>query len=101
MENTLINRISPKKNRILILPKNRSDVTKSGIILPEAESNATPVIGTIVKAGPLSTYEVGQTVMWRRFSIDELKVEVETGEEVIFYFVEDEEVIAVIEDEPN
>lgn len=99
MEN-IIERIIPKKNRILIQPKQRGEVTKSGIILPESDSNATPVMGTIIAAGNESEYAVGQTVLWRRFSVDELKIET-PEEEIIMYFVEDDEVIAVIKDESN
>ncbi len=76
---------------ILHLPKQ----TKSGILLPESGSVGLPVVGKVIRAGNESSHKEGSCILFRRFSVDELKFKDAEGEKTI-YFVEDSEVIAKI-----
>ena len=68
-------RFEPRGNRVLIRPKETSDVTEGGIIIPDVAKNR-PQIGTIVSLGdgewvegafqPM-TFEINDTVLFGRY----------------------------------
>lgn len=68
--------------------------TASGLELPEKETPGTAVIGTVILAGTESKFKPGQTLFWRRYSIDTLPFSTESGEKE-YSLVEDEEVVMV------
>lgn len=82
--------------RSLIQTPKAEKTTESGLILSEKENEAAPVVGTVVRKGSESKYEVGQTVLFRRYSIDELKLQSASGDTIV-HLIEDEEVVATIE----
>lgn len=85
--------IVPLKKYILIKPRTRSAETSSGIIMPEQSSTATPVVGDVIAVGDESQFKPGDTVFFRRFSVDELKFSVD-GKEEIVSLISDDEVVA-------
>ena len=89
------NDIQPVGARCLITIYKDADVTDSGLYKAEKEFEATPVVGTVFKAGTLSFFKEGDIVMFRRYSLDELKFN-DDAEEVILNLVEDEEIVAVV-----
>lgn len=96
MQITLDN-IKPKKNFIIVDPSSaRADETSSGFVLPEERYTPTPVIGTVRAVGPESEFKIGQTVFFRRFSIDELKFNVD-GKKQVVSLISDDEVVAIVE----
>jgi co-chaperonin GroES (HSP10) len=91
-----IDKIAPQRDRCLVEPYKSAKTTESGLELAEKENEATPVMGVIRRAGPHSIYEVGQHILFRRYGIDELKLQ--TGaDDLLVYIIADDEVVAVIE----
>ena len=66
--------------------------TKSGIILSEQSSSATPTIGLIKRAGESAKYKEGDMVFFRRYSLDEIEIKVSDGKKK-FLFIANEDVI--------
>lgn len=90
--------IVPTGKRLLIQPDEKASETDGGIILAGDEKNTAPVKGLILKAGQGSVFMEGQTVLFRRYAIDELKIQ-NGYEEQIVYFLDDTDVLASIKDE--
>lgn len=90
-----VENIRPVGARCLINTYKEAAQTESGLYHAEKENEATPVVGVIFKAGTQSTYTQGQVVMFRRYSLDELKFNKGT-EEVLLHLVEDEEIVATV-----
>lgn len=88
--------IKPVGNRVLIEPYKQASTTEGGLILSEGDGYASPVIGTIVATGDTATYNIGDIVMMRRYSVDSLKVYAEDGEKEI-YLLECSEIIAKVQ----
>jgi len=93
-----INKIVPQGDRCLVEPYKRARETESGIQLAEKENEATPVMGVIRRAGSASVYKEGQHILFRRYGIDELKLQ-SGADDVFVYIIQDEEVVATIEHE--
>ena len=91
-----ITKIVPQGNRSLVQAYMGAKQTESGLHIAEKESDATPVMGTVIHQGMTSQYTLGQVLLFRRYAVDELKIQGENGE-VLVYLIEDPEVIAVIE----
>ena len=90
--------IVPLKNFLLIdASSSRPTETSSGFVLPEERYSPTPVLGTVIAAGPQATIKVGQTVLFRRFSIDEMKFNTDGTQQVISLLSEDE-IVGVIKE---
>lgn len=91
-----INKIVPQGDRCLVQPYEAAKQTASGLQLAEAENTPTPVMGVIRRAGVKSAYKNGTHILFRRYGIDELKLQ-QGAEDVFVYVISDEEVVAVIE----
>ena len=89
------NDILPSGARLLIAPDEKATETEGGIILGGDEKNSAPVKGTILATGPLSKFLVGTVVLFRRYSIDELKIQTSVGEQVV-YFLDDQDILGSI-----
>lgn len=87
--------IQPVGEKIIIEAITRSSETTTGFILPEEANTSTPVIGKIIAVGEDSIYSVGDMVFFRRYSIDELKFNVDGKNEVVS-LIEDSEVVAIL-----
>lgn len=93
--------IRPLGDRILVKPLAEEATTKSGILLPDT-AKEKPEKGKIVATGPGKTFEngnrapmsvkVGDTVMFKKYSPDEIKID---GEELLL--ISEADVLAVIE----
>lgn len=99
--------IKPLGNRILVKPAKEKEVTASGIVLPastDKEKKAQGII-TALGSGPAVSalgLQIGQTVVFGKYSGDEVEVE-ENGEKVeykVLYVGSEEDksdVLAVVE----
>lgn len=88
--------IVPVGKRLLIEPFKQATKTTGGLAIVEGDGNATPVVGTVIRTGDNCAYKVGNVLLFRRYSIDSLKVYAEDGEQEI-YLLEESEVIAFLE----
>lgn len=86
--------ITPCKKNTLVQPYKAEKQSSAGLVWETTNANIAPVSGTVIKASHDSLYRVGQVILFRRFSVDELKFITKTGENVV-YLVEDQDVIAV------
>lgn len=88
--------IIPTGDRYLIEIHKAAAKSSSGLLI-ENNSNvsAAPVLGTVLKAGDTGKFREGQLVMFRRYSVDELKFITEEGEQTV-HIVEGSEIIAII-----
>ncbi len=93
-----INNIKPTGCRILIEVAEVSKQTSSGLIIADTATNSAPVTGKIISVGEDSKFHPGQQVFFRRYSVDELKIVSPTGEQ-LFYFLEDADVLALLDGE--
>lgn len=91
--------ITPVGARSLVRPHQAAHQTESGLIMDNTSNTAAaPIRGTIIAVGDTSTFKVGDLIMWRRYSVDDLKFITEKGEEVVS-LVSDEDVLAKITNE--
>lgn len=88
--------IIPAKRFLIVKPLEKPKETENGLIMPEEGFSPTPVIGEVVSAGPESQYQVGQTVFFRRYSVDELKFYDAGGKIAVVNLISDDEVVAHI-----
>lgn len=91
-----INEIKPLNDRILVKVQEKPTETDGGLILNDSASNSAPVMGEIIEVGDKSKLEVGTTVFFRRYAVDELKIPNEVGDEDVVYFLEDNDVLGFI-----
>lgn len=84
-------------HRYLIKPYEAAKETKSGIVR-ENNSNTSSAksIGTILKSSEGARFKIGQTVLFRRYSLDEVKYITPEGEQVAD-LVDDENILALVE----
>lgn len=87
--------INPTGSRILIQVQEVKTETDSGLTISDSATNSAPVIGEVISVGPNSVHKKGETVMFRRYSVDLLKIVGPTGEQE-FYFLEDPDVLAIV-----
>lgn len=93
-----IETIKPKKDMLLVEPFMQATQTSAGLEISDSDGYATPVMGTVIKVGEsVEKYPEGAQVMFRRYAIDGVKVLTEEGEKK-FYLLEENEVIATIEE---
>ncbi len=95
-------KLRPLGDRLIIKAAAKEEMTKSGIILPDTVDKERPEQGEVIAAGPgrlldngsrapMNT-KVGDKVMFKKYSPDEVKVD---GEE--YLVVSESDVMAVIE----
>lgn len=92
------NNIFPVGKRLLLEAYKQANETSAGLVVSEGDGNATSVMGTVIRAGVGCAFQPGDTLLWRRYSVDTLKVYTEEGERE-FYLIEESEVIAHVKDE--
>lgn len=77
--------IKPLHANVIVKPKTKEEVTKSGIVLPDTIDKERPEQGEVVAIGegkllddgkraPMSV-KVGDTVMFKKYSPDEIKID--------------------------
>lgn len=96
-------KVRPLGDRVIVRPMKGDEVTKSGIILPDTVEKEKPEQGSVVAVGPGKLLEngtlapmsvkVGDTVLFKKYSPDEIKVSPPVGE------TEDEELLVIREED--
>lgn len=86
--------IKPVGDHILVAAFSGDTETSSGLVISDTSSNTFPVAGTILASGPQSKYSAGQKVMYRRYSLDELKI-TSGGVEQTVNLLEDSDILAI------
>ena len=72
-------RLEPLFNQVLVAVEEKQEVTESGLVIPDNASFDRPQTGTITATGPeADKVKVGDKVIYRRFSPDEVKIGEET-----------------------
>lgn len=94
--------LKPLTDHIIVKPKKAEEVTASGIIIPDSADKERPEQGEVISIGPGRVLEngsrspmeveVGQTVLFKKYSPDEVKLE---GEK--YLVIKFEDILAVIE----
>lgn len=88
--------VIPVGDRYLIETYKAADESSTGLSMENQNNTANaPVIGTVLKAGDKGTFKVGEMVLFRRYSIDELKFINADGEQIV-HIVEGSEIIATM-----
>lgn len=88
--------IFPIGDRYLIEVYKAANESASGLIMENSSNtSAAPVLGTILKSGDRATFSPGQQILFRRYSVDELKFITAEGEQVVV-LVEGNDVVAII-----
>lgn len=89
--------IRPRGNFLIIDPYTAPTESRSGLVIPEEKYTPTPVLGKVIMAGPKSEFKPGQFVLFRRYSIDELKFKTDNGSKIVSLISDDEVVAEVAE----
>ncbi len=94
--------IKPLGDRVIVKPLAEEEVTASGIVLPDTVDKEKPEQGEVIAAGPGKrldngeisplSVKVGDKVVFKKYSADEVKVD---GEEVLV--VGEEDIVGIIE----
>ena len=94
-------KIQPLHDKVVIKPLSESEVTASGIVLPDSASKEKPMEGEVVAVGsgkrmdngtiaPMSV-KVGDKVLFTKYAPDEVEVD---GEE--YLVIDEDKILAVI-----
>lgn len=68
-------KITPTGSLVLVLPKEKEQVTEAGIVLADSSKEETKNQGTIIAIGNLVTaVKPDTTVVFRRYSGDEIEI---------------------------
>lgn len=94
--------LRPLNDRLIVKPLPKEEVTKSGIILPDTIDKERPEQGEVVAVGPGKltpegqrlemSVKVGDKVVFKKYSPDEVKVEDQE-----YLVISDGDILAVIE----
>lgn len=95
-------KLKPLHDHVIVKPIAENETTKSGIVLPDTIDKERSEKGEVIAVGPGKILENGQTaplsvkvgdrVMFKKYSPDEIKVD---GEE--FLVIKESDIIAIIE----
>lgn len=96
-------KLKPLHNNVIVKTISQEETTKSGIVLPDTIDKEKPEKGEVIAVGPgkvldngqLSkmTISVGQKVVFKKYSPDEIKIDNED-----YLVLSESDIIAVIED---
>lgn len=94
--------VRPLSDRVLVKPVHEDEATHAGIILPDTVSKEKSEKGEVVAVGPgrladdgrvvPMTVKVGQKVLFKKYSPDEIKV----GKEELL-IISESDILAIIE----
>lgn len=95
-------KLRPLGDRLIVKPAAKEEMTKAGIILPDTVDKERPEQGEVIAVGPgrlldsgsraPMSVKVGDKVVFKKYSPDEVKVEDEA-----FLVISESDVMAVIE----
>lgn len=104
----VVDKIIPVGFRVLVDVWKKPTTTDAGFVLPENENQGMPVLARISILGKKTLwqkiqmclglkprYKVGQWVYFRKYSIDEMKLNTPEGEMTI-YILEEPEIIGLV-----
>ena len=94
MEKLNVNKIYPTEDRLLMETYSHAGTTSEGLEQVNENTNTAPVIGKVIRAGEKSKYKEGQGLMWRRYSLDILKIPTSEGD-VEYNLLEDSRFLKV------
>lgn len=92
--------ILPLRDRVVVAPLPKDEVTLSGILIPDSAKQDKPEQGTVIAVGPGAyeagtlvpmTLTVGDTVLFSKYGYKEVKVD---GKE--YFILSESEVLAVL-----
>jgi len=93
--------LKPLSDRLVVKPLSKEEVTASGIILPDTVEKERPEQGEVIAAGPGRLLEngsvapmhvkVGDKVVFKKYSPDEVKVDKEE-----YLVISESDVLAVV-----
>ena len=95
-------KLKPLNSNVVVKPATSEEVTKSGIVLPDTIDKERPEKGEVIAVGDgklldngsrsQMTVKVGDKVMFKKYSPDEIKVD---GEE--YLIINENDILAIIE----
>ncbi|MFA7377538.1 MAG: co-chaperone GroES [Patescibacteria group bacterium] len=95
-------KVQPLSNNVIVKPLKAEEVTKSGIVLPETNEKERPEKGEIIACGPGKMTEqgnlikmsvkVGDKVIFKKYSPDEIKIENED-----YLVLSENDIVAILE----
>lgn len=95
-------KIQPLNDYVLIEPIKQEEITKGGIVIPETAREERAVKGKVISVGPgrindngerlPMNVKEGQVVLFKKYAPDEIKID-----DKEYYFVKEEDIIAIIE----
>lgn len=104
----IVDKLTPMGFRVLLNIYQKSQETSSGFILPEQEHSGMPALAQITVVGKKTfwekvqmiigikpRYKVGYWVYFRKYSVDELRINTSDGE-MILYVLEESEIIGLV-----
>lgn len=93
--------IKPLHDKVIVKAQTKESTTDSGIILPDTVDQGRPEQGEVVAVGPGKilqdgsrapmSVEVGQTVLFKKYSPDEIKVKDEE-----YLVIADQDIIGIV-----
>ncbi|MBU4512344.1 co-chaperone GroES [Patescibacteria group bacterium] len=94
--------LKPLHDNVVIKPSGEDEVTKAGIILPDTAEKEKPEKGEVIAVGPGKLLDngqrapmsvaVGNKVMFKKYSPDEIKVDEEE-----YLVISESDIIAILE----
>jgi len=104
----VIDRLTPVGARVLVNIYKKPNITSSGFVLPESETPGMPTLAMIsvlgkktlwqrlqMLIGLKARYKVGQWVYFRKYSVDELRIN-NGDNELLLYVLEEAEIIGLV-----
>ncbi|HKM40900.1 MAG: co-chaperone GroES [Patescibacteria group bacterium] len=95
-------KLRPLNNHLIVKASSKEEVSKSGIVLPDTIDQERPAQGEVIAVGPGKmndqgqriemTVKVGDQVVFKKYSPDDIKVD---GEE--YLVISENDVLAIIE----
>ena len=95
-------KLQPMNDYLLVEPIKDDEVTKGGIVIPDTAREEKSARGTVIAVGPgkrndkgervALTISVGQLVLFKKYSPDEVKVD-----DKEYCFIREDDILAVVE----
>lgn len=88
-------KIEPTPGHVLVEPDEKPKEA-NGFLLAGDEQNSAPVRGDILEVGQGSAFEVGQTIYFRQYAVDELSYTDDSARKQTVWLVDENEILAVL-----
>lgn len=97
--------IKPLGNNVVVKAVSEEETTQSGIILPDTVNKEKPEKGEVIAIGPgklmdngskaAMNVQVGDKVIFKKYSPDEIKLR-EDGKEVEYLILSEDDILAIV-----